>query len=86
MCPMVHGHVSAGPMESFMMRNEKREVRIGFAITGMILGLLVSLVDPVGRHFDVSEATTRLLKGMLLACSVLMVMLAIRQIRQSARS
>jgi len=67
------------------MRNKKREVRIGFAITGTILGLLVSLIDPVGRHFDVSEATTSLLKGMLLACSVLMVMLAIRQFKQSAR-
>lgn len=68
-----------------MMRNKKREVRIGFAMTGMMLGLLVSLVDPVGRHFDISEATTSWAKGMLLACSVLMVMLAIRQFKQSTR-
>lgn len=67
------------------MRNEKREVRIGFAIIGMILGSLVSLVDPVGRHFDLSEPTTSLVKGLLLACSVLMVILAIRQLKQSAR-
>ena len=86
MCPMVGGHVSADAMESFTMRTKKREARTGFAMTGMLLGFLVPLVDPVGRQFDVSEATTSLAKGLLLACSVLMVMLAIRQIRQSARS
>lgn len=67
------------------MRTKKREVRIGFAMTGMILGFVVPLVDPVGRYFDVSEATTSLAKGMLLACSVLMVIFAIRQIKESAR-
>ena len=85
MCPMVHVHASAFPMESFIMRIEKREVRFGFAMTGTILGLLVSLVEPLGRHFYVSEATTSLVKGIVLACSVIMVMLAIRQFKKSAR-
>jgi hypothetical protein len=67
------------------MRSEKRAVRIGFALIGTTLGLLVSLVDPVGRYLNMPEATTGFVKGLLLACSVLMVMLAIRQFKQSAR-
>lgn len=67
------------------MLGKKREVRMGYAVIATILGLLVSLVDPIGRQFHVPEATTSLVKGLLLACSVLMVMLAVRHFKRSTR-
>lgn len=61
-----------------------REARLGFALTGVLLGSLVSVVDPAGHHFDVPDVVTRAVKGLLLCATVIMVILALRQLRRSA--
>lgn len=65
------------------MRRPVREARFGFAFAGVVFGSLVSVVDPAGHHFDVPAAVTGAVKGLLLCAAVVMVIVALRQLRRS---
>jgi hypothetical protein len=61
-----------------------REARLGFALTATTLGLLVSIIDPAGRRFNIPVSMTGAVKGLLLGATVVMLILAFRQLRRSA--
>jgi hypothetical protein len=61
-----------------------REARLGFALTATTLGLLVSVVDPAGRLFNLPDAVTGPVKGLLLCAAAVMAIFAVRQLRRFA--
>jgi len=61
-----------------------QDARLGFAFAATTLGLLVSVVDPASRLFNLPDAVTGTVKGVLLCSAAVMAIFAVRQLKRSA--
>jgi len=61
-----------------------QDARLGFAFAATTLGILVSVVDPADRLFNLPDVVTGTVKGILLCAAAVMAIFAVRQLKRSA--